>query len=399
MKKVKLKVKILAGAVVVATVIAAGHTYIANANYNTNTSESSIQLNVEKQDRDTIKIYLSNFGDLTKSLQLSVKIDGGNVKFKEESIKWLMDTSEKKIETNYIMNSDKNKLDLFMVSKDIINSENGVIEICEIDVSKGESILDKLFKSNDGSYRVVPNVVDGEAYSYVRDSTNKRIGGYDIANSSNSKLTINEEPVIKLKDNYSIIDNKIVILKETVFKISDYIEAFDGDGKEIENIEYSGKVDNKKAGSYKITCKATDSFGDSTTLEATVIVENFTKENIPKPVIYGAETPLEIVIGKDFDLKDGISAVDYSGRKLDVKITGDYYTDTPGEYTVTYTANDRFENTTTAERTLLVSKQSSGSEGDSTGPGGNTGGSGESGDITGPGGDTGGSGGSGDVTG
>lgn len=357
MKKVKLKVKILAGAAIATTVVTAGHIYTTNAMHKRNLTGDSIQLNVEKQDRDTIKIYLSSFSDLAKSLQLSVKIEEGNVQFVDDSIKWLVNNNDDSLIADYKIDNSKKTLDLFLVSKEPINSDGGVIELCEIDVSKNESIIDKIFKSKDGSYKVVPNVVDGEAYSYVRYSTNKRIGGQNILNSNENKLTINDDPIIKLKENPYIMDNKIVILKGTVFNISDYVEAFDADGNEIKDIEYSGKIDNKKAGSYNITCTATDSLGDKATIETTVIVEDFTSANITKPVIYGADDSIEIVIGESFNLEDGIRAVDYMGRELAVKISGDYDTETTGTYTLVYTASDRFGNTTTVERTLIVSEK------------------------------------------
>ena len=75
MKKVKLKVKILASMAIVSMTIAGGTLYVTNAKQHRNVDGNSIELNVEKQDRDTVKIYLSNFGDLAKSLQLSVKIN------------------------------------------------------------------------------------------------------------------------------------------------------------------------------------------------------------------------------------------------------------------------------------------------------------------------------------
>ena len=369
MKKVKLKVKILASMALVSMTIAGGTYYTTNAKQHRNLSESNIELNVEKQDKDTIKIYLSNFSDLAKSLQLSVKIDKGNVKFEEDSIRWLINSESNdaalgnaeynenksaQIQTDYKIDKSGKTLDLFVVSKEAINSDGGRIELCEIDVSKDESIIGKILKSNDGTYTVVPNVVDGEAYSYVTYSTNKRIGGENIVNPSDSKLSINDEPVIRFKDNSSILDNQIIISKGSIFNINDYVEAFDADGNEINNIEYTGKVDNKKVGSYNIVCSATDSSGIKSTLEVTVIVEEITSENISKPVIYGTEEPAEIFIGEEFDLERGITAKDYMGRNLKLTISGDYDINTAGVYTIIYSATDRFNNTVTAERVLIV---------------------------------------------
>ncbi len=109
MKNVKSKVKIFVLGAAASTVIAsAGHAYKTNAQQQKNLSDNSIELNVEKQDRDTIKIYLSNFSDLAKSLQLSVKIDDGNVKFNEEEIKWLVNGEDDNVQTHYKIDSKRN---------------------------------------------------------------------------------------------------------------------------------------------------------------------------------------------------------------------------------------------------------------------------------------------------
>ncbi|WP_321994005.1 immunoglobulin-like domain-containing protein [Clostridium butyricum] len=358
MKNVKSKVKIFVlGAAASTVIVGAGHAYKTNALQQKNLSDNSIELNVEKQDRDTIKIYLSNFSDLAKSLQLSVKIDDGNVKFNEDEIKWLVNGEADNVQTHYKIDSKKKTIDFIIVSDEVINSDSGVIEICEIDVSKDESIIDKLFKSNDSSYRVVPNEVDGEVYSYVTYSTNKRISGDNIVNASDDKLTINTKPVISLKDSYSIVENKIILSKGAVFNIKDYVEAFDADGNEIDDIKYDGTVDNKKPGSYNIVCTATDSYGDKSILETTVIVEEVISGNIAKPVISGTEKAAEIIIGQHFDLEKGISAKDYMGRSLKLSITGEYDIETAGIYTLIYSATDRFGNTTNADRILKVKEK------------------------------------------
>lgn len=356
MKKVKSNVKIIAlTAAVSAVMIGAGYQYMTNASESQVVSENSIELNVEKQDKDTIKIYLSNFSDLAKSLQLSVKIEEGNVKFNEDSINWLI--NEENVQKNYKIDDDKKVIDFFIVSNEAINSDNGTIEICEIDVAKEESIADILFKNNDKGYKVVPNVTDGEAYSYITYASNKKVSGEDIVNASDELLTINSNPIIRFKESSSIVENKIIISKGSVFKINDYVEAYDCEGNEILDIEYSGKIDNKNIGSYNIICKATDSYGDSSILEITVIVEEVLSGEIARPIIQGADKPLEIIIGKEFDLEDGIKALDYMGRVLDITISGDYDVNKAGTYIITYSATDRFNNVVTVERTLIVKEQ------------------------------------------
>lgn len=362
MKKVRSNVKMLVLTGVISVAVAGfGNKYMTNAGQYLNASENNIVLNVEKQDRDTVKIYLSNVYDLAKSIQLSVKIDDGNVTFNDNEIKWLVNADSKNTQKQYKINDKKNEIEFFIVSDEVINSDDGIVEICEIDVSKNESILNNPINSNNGSYRVVPNYDDKDAYSYVTYATNKRVGGNNIINASEDKLTINTDPVIKFRDVSSVINDKIVISKGTIFNVNDYVVAYDADGNEIskENVTYSGNIDNKKPGSYNIECKATDSYGDSSILKATVIVEDETGENVAMPVISGTEIPIEIIIGENFDLEKGVTATDYRGRTLELKITGDYDVLNPGTYTLTYSATDRFNNTVTATRTLIVKEKPS----------------------------------------
>lgn len=217
MKKVKSKVKVIAITSALAIGTAAfGNSYMTNAEQKIKSSDSSIQLNVEKMDSDTVKIYLSNFTDLAKSLQLSLKIDEGNVKFVDNQIKWLSNEDEdsEKVKKHYKIDKNKKEIDFFILSDKPINSDGGIVEICEIDVSKDESIAKKLFKSSgDGSYKIVPNEDNDEAYSYVTYSTNKRVGGSNIVNASDDKLTINTNPVISFKDSPAVVGDKIIIEK------------------------------------------------------------------------------------------------------------------------------------------------------------------------------------------
>lgn len=378
MKKVKSKVKVVAMTSALAVGIAGfGVSYMTNAEQQIESSESSIQLNVEKLDRDTVKIYLSNFTDLAKSLQLSLKIDEGNVKFIDDQIKWLSNEDEdsEKVKKHYKIDSSKKEIDFFILSDEPINSDGGRIEICEIDVSKDESIVEKLFKfASDGSYKIVPNKGNDEAYSYVTYSTNKRVGGNDIVNASGDKLTINTNPVINFKDSPAVVGDKIIIVKGTVFNIKDYVTAHDADGNEIENIEYTGKVENKKAGSYEIECKVTDSFGDKTTLKITVIVEE-TAGNLTAPTLSVPQDSVVINVGDSFNPLDGVSAKDYQGRDIEVKVDDKYDTKTEGTYTLTYTATDYRGISASAARTLIVKAASN--SGDLPGNGGDTPGDGE----------------------
>lgn len=362
MKKVKSNVKFIALAIAVSAVMTgAGYQYMTNASESQVLNENSIGLNVEKQSKDKIKVYLSNFSDLATSLQLSIKIEEGNVKFDENSINWLI--NEENVQTNYKIDNDKKTIDFFIVSNEPINTDGGKVDICEINVSKDESIVEALLGKSNKGYKVVPNVVDGEAYSYVTYSSNKKVSGDNIANVSDEVLTMNTNPTIRFKKVPSVVNDQIIIFKGSVFNINDYVEAYDSEGNEIKDIKYDGKVDNKNVGTYNIVCKVTDSYGDSSTLEASVSVEEPVSGERSEPKITGNDKPLEIIIGKEFDLEEGIEAVDYMGRPLDLTIGGNFDTDKVGTYLITYSATDIFNKTTTVERTLIVKEENTNSDG------------------------------------
>ena len=100
-------------------------------------SNVSVELNVEKLERDKVKIELENFTPVIKSLQLSLKIDG-NAKFREDSIKWLVesyaDESSSDLKTHVKMGNDKKSMEIFIVSSEPLVKNGGTIEICEINV-------------------------------------------------------------------------------------------------------------------------------------------------------------------------------------------------------------------------------------------------------------------------
>ena len=354
MKKVNTKTKVIAlsTAAVMTTAIYLKSDNITNAEQYAKITDNAIELNVDKQDRDTIKLSLSNFSDLAKSLQLSVKIEG-NAIFEESNIKW-SDTLQN-AKTNIKISQDKKALDIFIISSEAINIDGGIIDICEIDVAKEVS-------SSKEKYKVVPNAdANGVAYNYVIDTTNKQVKGSDIKTYSDEALSINNAPTLKLKDMPSIVEGKIILQKGQVFNPKEYVEAIDDeDGTlSVDRIEYKSNVDNKNIGSYTVTYNAKDSDEDMCELVVTVIVEDV-KGQASNPVINVLNDTIQIKVGEEVDLFEGITAVDYLGRTLKLKVS-----DVPkdltkvGTYTLTYTATDALDNTATVTRKLVVNKPDS----------------------------------------
>ena len=352
MKKVNTKTKVIAlsTAAVMTTAIYLKSDNITNAEQYAKITDNAIELNVDKQDKDTIKLYLSNFSDLAKSLHLSVKIEG-NAKFTDDSINWLVKSEANDLKTDVKISNDKKQMDIFVLSTSNIEIDGGILEICEIDVTKEN-------KNSTEGYKVVPNVdAEGVAYNYIINETNKQVKGSDIVNSSLDKLTINSAPVISLIDSPKIVEGNIILKTGEIFKPLDYVKATDDEDGEITNITAnSNGVDNKKPGSYKVTYVATDKEGESTTFEAIVVVEE-AKQSVSNPVMTVTNKNIQIRQGETFDPLNGVIATDYQGRKLTVTVTGTYDVEALGSYVLTYTATDAYGNTVTDTATLEVVKQ------------------------------------------
>ena len=352
MKKVNTKTKVIAlsTAAVMTTAIYLKSDNVTNAEQYAQVSDNAIELNVDKQNKDTIKLSLSNFSDLAKSLQLSVKIEG-NATFTDDSIKWLVKSQNDDLKTDVKISADKKQMDIFILSNSNIEIDGGLLEICEINVAKEN-------KNSTEGYTVVPNVnSEGIAYNYIIDGTNKQVKGSDIVNSSKDKLTVNTAPVISLVESPKIVEGNIIIKTGDVFKPLEYVKATDDEDGEITNITAnSNGVDNKKPGSYKFTYVATDKEGESTTFEAIVVVEE-AKQSVSNPVMTVTNKNIQIRQGETFDPLNGVIATDYQGRKLTVTVTGTYDVEALGSYVLTYTATDAYGNTVTDTATLEVVKQ------------------------------------------
>ena len=352
MKKVNTKTKVIAlsTAAVMTTAIYLKSDNVTNAEQYAQVSDNAIELNVDKQNKDTIKLSLSNFSDLAKSLQLSVKIEG-NATFTDDSIKWLVKSQNDDLKTDVKISSDKKKMDIFILSNSNIEIDGGLLEICEINVAKEN-------KNSTEGYTVVPNVnSEGIAYNYIIDGTNKQVKGSDIVNSSKDKLTVNTAPVISLVESPKIVEGNIIIKTGDVFKPLEYVKATDDeDGEEVNITANSLNVNNKKPGSYKVTYTATDKEGESTNLDVNVIVEE-AQQSVSNPVMNITNKNIQIRQGDKFDPLAGVTATDYQGRKLTVNVTGSYDVEVVGSYVLTYTVTDTYGNTITDTATLEVVKQ------------------------------------------
>ena len=351
--KKKLNKKIIPLAIIFALFISV-FAYSKNSSADNNkVSNPSVELNVEKVSRDKVKISLSDFTPVIKSLQLSLEING-NAKFEGDSINWLVTSDSNDLKTHVKMSNDNKKMEIFAVSSDALKKNGGTLDICEIEVSKTST--------GSSAYSIDASLnSDGVSYSYVINDTNKQVTGIDMANLSDDKLTINSLPIIALKNSSSIVDGQIIISKGDTFDAKTYIEVIDEEDGIIstDNVTVEGKVNTKIVGSYAIKYSVSDNEGDTSYLETTVIVEDIAADSVTNPVITvnnGDSDKLTITAGDKVDLNDYITAVDYLGRPIAVEIRGDYDLTVPGTYNITAVATDRFGNVTEKEITLVIEK-------------------------------------------
>ncbi|MHC5253143.1 immunoglobulin-like domain-containing protein [Listeria kieliensis] len=113
-------------------------------------------------------------------------------------------------------------------------------------------------------------------------------------------------------------------------------------------IHVDNQVDTTKPGIYEVTYTVEDSFGAQTTknIKVKVIAQS--------PSFEGVED-LKISKGTVFDPKEGVSVQDKYGE-VTYTVEGKVDTDVPGEYIVTYTAKNKYDQETKIERKITVTE-------------------------------------------
>ncbi len=360
MNKAKSRNKVIAlSAVAVSSVAIASYTVSSMAENREVKDPTALNLNVDKIDRDTVKISVDNITEAIKSLQLSLEIPSGAKFASEDAIKWLVKDSEK-IQKDIRISNEGKYLDILIVSDEELDRDGSKLDICEIDVAKLDSIVGA--KSN--GYKIVPREnANNASYTYVVTNTNKSKSGSNIVNSSDDMLKINTPPTISLKEgtiNEAIISGKKIEVKEGYdfnANFKSFVEVKDEDGNsEDVNITLDGNVNTSLAGSYNVKIVATDADGDKGEVSAVVSV---TPEKVTElPTITGVKDKHTIYAGQVFDPMEGITAKDAKNNKLEVVISGDFNIEEAGEYTLTYTAKDKWGNVAQKTSVITVIKDS-----------------------------------------
>lgn len=370
MNKAKSRKKAIALSVAAASsVVIATYTVTSMAQNNGVKDPTAINLNVDKIDRDTVKISVDNITEAIKSLQLSLEIPSGAKFASKDDIKWLVKDSEGMQKDIRISNQGK-YLDILMVSDKELDRDGSKIDICEIDVAA----LDSVLGSKSSGYQIVPRKNGNEtSYTYVVTNTNRSKSGNNIVNSSDEMLKINTPPTITLKEgtiSEAIISNgRIEVIEgydfDSNFKSFVVAEDTDGDIGD-KNITYFveskdgtkvEKIDTSVVGSYNIKIVVTDDAGE--TAEVSAIV-NVKQEKVTElPTITGVKEEHTIYAGDVFDPMEGISATDARKNPLNVELSGEFNLEEAGKYTLTYTATDKWGNVAKKTTILTVIKDES----------------------------------------
>ena len=361
MNKAKSRKKVIALSVAAASTVAlATYTVTSMAQNNGVKDQTALNLNVDKIDKDTVKISVDNITEAIKSLQLSLEIPSGAKFSSENDIKWLVKDSEGIQKDIRISNGGK-YLDILILSNEELDRDGSKLDICEIDVAA----LDSVLGGKSSGYQIVPRKNGNEtSYTYVVTNTNKSKSGNNIVNSSDEMLKINTPPTISLKEGTIegaiISKGRIEVIEGYDFdkNFKSFVDAKDTDGT-IKDITYSveskdgnkvEKINTSVVGSYNINIVATDDSGETAKVSAIV---NVKQEKVTElPTITGVKKEHTIYAGDVFDPMEGISAKDARGNSLEVKLSGDFNLEKAGEYTLTYTVTDKWGNV--AEETTIL---------------------------------------------
>ncbi len=149
----------------------------------------------------------------------------------------------------------------------------------------------------------------------------------------------------------------IVRLNGPATIILEYPEKYSEQGAQAQDavdgqvaVTISGEVNPQKLGEYKLTYTAVDNAGNTASTTRTVTVVDTTN---PVITLIGGTT-IEIEVGSNY-LEPGLSIADnYDGVIVDYQVNGSIDTNQPGEYDLTYVAEDSSGNATEAKRVVKV---------------------------------------------
>ena len=293
-----------------------------------------------------------------------------NVNNDGNSYSYIINDTNKQVSGNDIANLNMEKLTIN--SSPVISLKNlATVVDGNIFVSKGDNFDAKSYivvnDEEDGEIPVDKVVVTGKVDT-------KKVGTYNINYSvsdsegevTNLKQTViveevaNQEiskPIITIMNNGQEVD-KIVVTKGDELDLSKYISAVDYLGGTI-NPEIIGSYDVNKAGTYKLTVRATDRFNNISEKSLTLVVE---KKVINAPSMNAAPViianDVELVVGDKFNELDNVKVIDEEDGEIPVDkvvVESDVDTTKVGNYKVIYSVTDSNGATTTKTINVKVS--------------------------------------------
>ena len=179
---------------------------------------------------------------------------------------------------------------------------------------------------------------------------------YNVTGFREKTLSMTRKITIQERPNFPPELHGIEPATITVGSLFDTRRGITASDPEEGNLTYAirviGSINNRKAGTYTLTYKVSDSKGLTASEQRIITV--IEKENTP-PEIHGIE-PVTLYVGASFDVRRGVTADDIEDGNLTyaLRVHGSVNTRKAGKYILTYLVTDRQGVTTTREREITV---------------------------------------------
>lgn len=168
-------------------------------------------------------------------------------------------------------------------------------------------------------------------------------GGNDTSNDNDKDTT---PPVITLNGDNPLLLNQGDSYVEPGATATDNVDG-------SVSVTITGSVDTNTVNSYTITYSVTDSANNSSSKTRTVNVIAVNTDTTAPVIVLIGDSPLTLNQGDSYS-EPGATATDNIDGSLPVSISGSVNTATPGDYTITYSATDSANNTSTITRTVTI---------------------------------------------
>lgn len=183
-----------------------------------------------------------------------------------------------------------------------------------------------LDKNTPGTYSITYSVTDSAGHT---------------ASVTSTITVINDKPSI------AFLDGNRLEVGGSFDPLKSVMAADFQDGNLTSKVTVDGRVDTSVPGDYHLTYSVTDSDGQTVTKDRTITVY------ADAPTVINDDQQTSVAVGGSFNPLDGVNAESKYGP-ADLKVDGSVDTSKPGANTLTYTATDKFGQTTTKTVTINV---------------------------------------------